>query len=228
MSTKKGRLKLPAAFKEYVGSFGVKKVFVTSLDFRIARLYPIALWRSNEKFFEQFTDDPEAAEDIAFIANDMGADCEMDDQGRVLIPQELRRHLGIENQPVWLESYQGLVNIYGKDIYEERKRRAADRQAEKLIAAARRKGLSDVPCTSRSWRQRSWNTWRPAATESTWMPRQDWAALTAAIAQNADRGACDRLRPGRGIAGDGPAEYGRSGPNASAISRRAFPNSVRR
>jgi MraZ protein len=136
----KGRLKLPAAFKEYISGFGVKKVFVTSLDCRIARLYPIAVWRSNEKFFDEFTDDPEAAEDVAFIANDLGADCEMDDQGRVLIPQELRRQLGIENQPVWLESYQGLVNIYSKEIYEERKRRATERLAEKL-SALKKKGL---------------------------------------------------------------------------------------
>jgi MraZ protein len=136
----KGRLKLPAVFKEYVSSFGVRKVFVTSLDRRLARLYPIAVWRSNEKVFEECTDDPEAAEDVAFNANDLGADSEMDDQGRVLIPQELRRELGIENQPVWLEVYQGPVNIYSKEIYEERKRRAAERLTEKL-SILKKKGL---------------------------------------------------------------------------------------
>ena len=136
----KGRLKLPAAFKEYVGSFGEKRVFITSLDFRTARIYPISVWKSNEKFFEEFTDEPEAAEDIAFIANDMGADCDMDEQGRVLIPQELRKQLAIEDQPVWLESFQGLVNIYGKAIYEERKKRAAEGHAEKL-RLLRKKGF---------------------------------------------------------------------------------------
>lgn len=136
----KGRLKLPAAFKEYVGSFGETKVFVTSLDFRTARIYPISVWKSNERFFEEFMEDPEAAEDIAFIANDMGADCDMDEQGRVLIPQELRRRLAIESQPVWLESYQGMVNIYGKDIYEERKKRAAEGHTEKL-RLLRKKGF---------------------------------------------------------------------------------------
>ena len=135
----KGRLKLPAALKEYVAGFGEGKVFITSLDRRLARLYPISVWRSNEKVFDDF-EDPEAAEDVAFNANDLGADCVMDEQGRVLVPQELRRELALENQPVWLEVYKGPVNIYSKEIYDERKRRASVNLPEKL-SALKKKGL---------------------------------------------------------------------------------------
>ena len=136
----KGRLKLPSNFREYVASFGEKKVFVTSLDVRTARIYPSSIWKDNQNFFEEFTEDPDAAEDVAFMANDYGADCDMDEQGRVLIPQELRRQLGIENQPVWLDCYKGSISIYSKDIYEERKRRAAEGLAEK-VRVLRKKGL---------------------------------------------------------------------------------------
>jgi MraZ protein len=128
----KGRLKLPSAFKEYLASFGDKRVFVTSLDDRTVRIYPISVWKANEKFFEEFTDDPEAAEDLAFVANMNGAGCEMDDQGRVLVPQELRRKLNLEDQAVWLGHHKGRIDVFGKDVYEERSRRAFQGLAGKL------------------------------------------------------------------------------------------------
>jgi MraZ protein len=136
----KGRLKLPADFKEYVISFGDRKVFVTSLDLSTARIYPNSLWKDNQKVFEEFQDDPDAAEDVAFTAADMGGDCVMDDQGRVLVPQELRRLLEIENQPVWLQCFQGVIHIYSKAVYEERKRRAGERLQDK-VRTLRQKGL---------------------------------------------------------------------------------------
>ena len=128
----KGRLKLPAAFQQYLESMGEKKVFVTTLDVRIVRIYPISRWKENEIFFEAKNDDPAAAEDLAFIANDFGADSELDGQGRVLIPPQLRRTLGIENQPVWLDAYKGRINVYGKEIYDERRRRAMEGLQDKL------------------------------------------------------------------------------------------------
>jgi MraZ protein len=128
----KGRLKLPAALREYVLRFGEKSVFITSLDLVIARIYPNVIWENNQKILDGFTEDPDAAADVAFTANDLGADSEMDDQGRVLIPQELRRLMEIENQPVWLEVYQGGINIYTKAVYDERKKRSQEGRAEKL------------------------------------------------------------------------------------------------
>jgi MraZ protein len=136
----KGRLKLPAAFKEYIISFGDRRVFVTSLDLSTARIYPNSLWKDNQEFFERFQDDPDASEDVAFIADDMGGDCEMDDQGRVLIPQELRQQLEIENEPVWLKCYQGVIDIYSKTVYQERKQRATNGLKEKA-RLLRQKGL---------------------------------------------------------------------------------------
>ncbi len=83
----KGRLKLPVAIKEYLAEFGDTKVFITSLDGRIARIYPISTWRENEKVLENFTDDPFAAEDISFTAYELGADCDMDGEGRRRVTQ---------------------------------------------------------------------------------------------------------------------------------------------
>lgn len=133
----KGRLKLPTLFQEF---FGGEKLFVTSLDTRIARIYPVSLWQKNESLLFDETDDPEMAADIAFIANHFGADAEIDTQGRVLLPTDLRRALNLENQTVWLDCTQGGVNVCGKEVYEERQRRATDNLASKLNAL-KKKGL---------------------------------------------------------------------------------------
>jgi MraZ protein len=136
----KGRLKLPVNFQEFLKESGEQKVFITSLDIRTARIYPTSVWKQNEKLLAESTDDPEGAEDIAFMANDLGADSELDAQGRVLVPTELRRLLTLESQPVWLECYQGGINVYNKEVYEERQRRSRENLAAKL-ATFKKKGL---------------------------------------------------------------------------------------
>jgi MraZ protein len=133
----KGRLKLPVNFQQFLGG---EKLFITSLDLSTARIYPISVWQDNERILNDSTDDPDGAEDIAFIANDLGADSEVDGQGRVLIPTELRRMLSLESQPVWLECYQGGIKIYNKEVYEARQRRSRENLADKL-SAFRKKGL---------------------------------------------------------------------------------------
>ena len=134
----KGRVKMPAAFQQFFAALREKKLFVTSLDRRIAQIYPMAVWRLNEKFFDTYRDDPAIARKVAFNAADLGAESEMDGQGRILFPPELRRELEIENQPVRLFAYRGRIEVLSEEIYEERKREAAQTAAEdvtKLEAA---------------------------------------------------------------------------------------------
>jgi MraZ protein len=121
----KGRLKLPVPFQQYLGAFPEKKLFVTSFDRRIARVYPISLWREIEKFFENHIDNPQEAENLLFNAYDTGADSEVDSQGRVLFPPELRRELGIENQSVRIIAAKGRIEVFSEAIYQERRRQAS-------------------------------------------------------------------------------------------------------
>jgi DNA-binding transcriptional regulator/RsmH inhibitor MraZ len=120
----RGRIKLPVAFKEYLEKFENKRLFVTSLDRRIAQVYPIVLWKQTKKFLENFSEDPEAAENLAFNAADLGAETEMDAQARVLFSPELRRELGLEDQPVHLYAFGGHIEVLNQAVYEERKRAA--------------------------------------------------------------------------------------------------------
>lgn len=134
----KGRIKLPVGFQHYLGSLREKTLFVTSLDRRIAQIYPMATWRLNEDFFENYKEDPDAARKVAFNANDLGSEAEMDSQGRIVFSPELRRELGIENQPVKIFAHRGRIEVLSEKIYEERKQEAslgAPENVTKLEAA---------------------------------------------------------------------------------------------
>jgi MraZ protein len=128
----KGRLKLPAEFLEYLEALKVTKVFITTLDQRQARIYPIAVWKVNEALFENSTDNAGAAERLALLAKAYGGDAEIDKSGRVLLPAKLREALDLEKQPVWLDVYHGRINVVNKRIHDERMQLAQASMSEDL------------------------------------------------------------------------------------------------
>ena len=128
----KGRLKLPAEFLAYLRALKIEKVFITTVDLRIARIYPVSVWNANENYFENAGEQAELAADVAYVAKYYGGDSEIDTQGRVLVPSELRRELELESQPVWLDCYNGRINVAGRKIHEERLHRAKVGLADKV------------------------------------------------------------------------------------------------
>ena len=58
---------------------------------------------------------------MAFNAADLGVETEMDAQGRITFPPELRRELGIEEQPVRLWGLKGRIDVLSEKLYEEKK-----------------------------------------------------------------------------------------------------------
>src|SRR5262249_34922150 len=101
----KGRMKMPAAFQQYFAGLPEKRLFVTSLDRRIAQIYSMDAWREMESFFASKQANPKLIKKVAFNAADLGEETEMDSQGRLTLPASLRRELGLENQTVRLYSF---------------------------------------------------------------------------------------------------------------------------
>jgi DNA-binding transcriptional regulator/RsmH inhibitor MraZ len=131
----KGRLKLPVDIQNFLASFRETdggSLFITSLDLETARIYPISIWKRNQEVLEGETDNPDAAEDLAFMARDLGGTGDVDGQGRVLVPARLRDELKMEGEQVYLDCYKGRVNVYPKEIYERRQERARQNVADKL------------------------------------------------------------------------------------------------
>jgi transcriptional regulator MraZ len=128
----KGRLKLPSEFLEYLEAIGVTRVFITTFDLRLGRIYPLPVWKRNEELFYNAGENAAAAERLAFLAKVYGGDAEIDKAGRVLLPAKLREALALEKQPVWLDVYNGRINLVTKKVYEERMQLALASMGEDL------------------------------------------------------------------------------------------------
>jgi DNA-binding transcriptional regulator/RsmH inhibitor MraZ len=120
----KGRLRLPGVLQKYFESLPEKKLFVTSLDRRTAAIYPIAVWRATEEFFDNYHEDPDAAETVFFNANQLGQEVEMDGQGRILFNTELRRVVKLENTELHFYAYRGHIEVLPDDMFKEREQNA--------------------------------------------------------------------------------------------------------
>lgn len=136
----KGRLKLPSAIAEYIAGLGDHRVFVTTVNGSTARIYPISVWRHNELLLEEGGEDTDLKEDVAFVAYHFGADSDVDAQGRVLVPTELRRKLAFEGEQVYLRCFKQRIEVIGKSVYEQRFTKAMDGLDSK-VQSLEKKGL---------------------------------------------------------------------------------------
>jgi MraZ protein len=92
----KGRLKLPATFKADLESFatgeggGNRSHYLTSLDGKGARLYPMAIWEAIEARLAQVPGTNPAKRRFLEVTAYYGSEVEPDAQGRFVIPPILR------------------------------------------------------------------------------------------------------------------------------------------
>lgn len=130
----KGRLKLPAAITEYLQGIGETKVFITTLDIKEVRIYPLSVWRKKEALLDGAGEDVARNEDVAMIAAEYGKDDELDSQGRLTLPGNLRKELGLEKDEARLRCYQGHLRLVSSAEHERRLGAAKTNLDEKLKA----------------------------------------------------------------------------------------------
>jgi MraZ protein len=105
----KGRLKLPAEFKRRIDEQYGTQFYITSKDGRVAEIHPLQEW---EKFEQKLADIPNfnpAKKKLLDRLNYYGQMAEMDQQGRVLLPQILRESAKVT----------GEVVVFGMQAYLE-------------------------------------------------------------------------------------------------------------
>jgi MraZ protein len=136
----KGRLKLPASIVQYLEGIGERKVFITTLDESEARIYPLSVWRETERMLQEPGEDFEERSDVALVAANYGQDADIDAQGRVTLPGDLRKILGLEGDEVRLRCFQGRINVLRSSEYEKRLEEAKTNLSDKL-KALQKKGL---------------------------------------------------------------------------------------
>ena len=104
----KGRLKLPAAFKQLLDAQHVTQFYITSTDGTSAEIWPLPEWEKKELLLADFTMD-EAVAKYLNLTSYYGQQVEMDNQGRIVLPQILRGTAKLDAE----------VAVMGKLVYLE-------------------------------------------------------------------------------------------------------------
>ena len=124
----KGRLKVPAEFKRTIDeSYGGGQFYITSRDGKVAEIYPFEEWQRIEEKLAKVSNFNPSKKKFLDRVNYYGQMVEIDNQGRLLIPQLLRESADVK----------GEVLVFGNLTYLE------VRNAELF-----RKHLEDNPITA--------------------------------------------------------------------------------
>ena len=86
----KGRLKLPAAFKQLVDAANITQFYITSVDGKSAEIWPLPEWEKREQQLAESSTLDDAVQKYLNLTSYYGHQVEMDNQARVLLPQILR------------------------------------------------------------------------------------------------------------------------------------------
>jgi MraZ protein len=121
----KGRLKLPSTFKADLETFskgeggGSSRYYLTSLDGRSARLYPLTIWEAVEARLDQVPSANPAKRRFLEITAFYGCEVEPDAQGRFVIPPILREAAQLMGEVAILGQLDHLA-IWNKGGFERR------------------------------------------------------------------------------------------------------------
>ena len=94
----KGRLKVPAEFKRVVDEKYGAQFYITSLDGRVAQVYPFEEWERIEQRLASLSNFNPTKKKFLTRTNYYGQQVEMDGQGRLLLPQLLRESAQLKGE----------------------------------------------------------------------------------------------------------------------------------
>ena len=92
----KGRVKVPADFKRVIDEKYGQKFYITSMDGKVAQLYPFEEWEKIETKLNGLSNFNPSKKRFLTVTNYYGQVVEMDGQGRLLLPQLLRESAGLK------------------------------------------------------------------------------------------------------------------------------------
>ena len=95
----KGRLPVPAAFRRALGAGDGSRLVLTQLDQCVAA-YPVAEWERLEVQLAQLPPFSGPAKTLTRLVTSRAVDCDLDGQGRVLLPPGLREAAGLKREAV--------------------------------------------------------------------------------------------------------------------------------
>ena len=129
----KGRVSVPSRFRDIIAERYEGRL-VLAMDYdKCLTVYPLEEW---EKLEQKIRTLPSMKKEVKDFMRDLLAsamECELDKQGRVLIPQELREHAGITKN-VRLVGIIDKIEIWDLKAWEARNSQNGDKIGEALAA----------------------------------------------------------------------------------------------
>jgi len=120
----KGRLKIPAEFKRVIDEKYGQQFYITSLDGKVAQVYPFEEWERIEQKLAGLSSFNPTKKKFLDRTNYYGQQVEMDGQGRLLLPQLLREAGQIKGEVAVLGNLTYLVvrnlELFKKEIQEDK------------------------------------------------------------------------------------------------------------
>ena len=120
----KGRLKVPAEFKRVIDEKYGQQFYITSLDGKVAQVYPFEEWERIEQKLAALSNFNPTKKKFLDRTNYYGQQVEMDGQGRLLLPQLLRESGQIKGEVAVLGNLTYLVvrnlELFKREIEEEK------------------------------------------------------------------------------------------------------------
>ena len=119
----KGRLKVPAEFKRVIDEKYAQRFYITSLDGKVAQVYPFEEWERIEQKLASLSTFNPTKKKFLNRANYYGQVVEMDGQGRLLVPQILRESAQLRGEVAVLGNLTYLevrnLEAFRKEIEEQ-------------------------------------------------------------------------------------------------------------
>ncbi len=109
----KNRVIVPAKFRE---ELGMQCILTRGLDECLV-LYPMSTWQEQQKLLSQLPRSDAKVRAFLRYTYSNARDVEIDKQGRILFPQELRQFAHIEKELVTIGMIDR-VEIWAKDVYD--------------------------------------------------------------------------------------------------------------
>ena len=120
----KGRLKIPAEFKRVIDEKYGQQFYITSLDGKVAQVYPFEEWERIEQKLAGLSSFNPTKKKFLDRTNYYGQQVEIDGQGRLLLPQLLRESGQIKGEVAVLGNLTFLVvrnlELFKREIEEEK------------------------------------------------------------------------------------------------------------
>jgi MraZ protein len=114
----KGRLKLPAAFKQLLDAANVTQFYVTSENGKNAQIWPLPEWEKREEQLDESSSLNAAVKKYQYLTSYYGQQVEIDSQSRIVLPQILRTAAKLDAE-VTVFGMRTYLEVHNREFFEQ-------------------------------------------------------------------------------------------------------------